>query len=83
LQQDAVNFAVFSSSATSVSLCLFTEGDLQAGRVSHEVQLDPALNRTGHVWHIMLPRLDTSLLYGEPHNQRLCSSGLNAFGSVM
>ena len=62
--QDAINFAVFSSAATTVTLCLFTEGDLQLGRVTHEVELSPNLNRTGDIWHIMLPRLDTSLLYG-------------------
>ena len=30
--QAAVNFAIFSSSATAVSLCLFTEADLQVGK---------------------------------------------------
>ncbi len=43
---------------------LFTEQDLTAGRATHEVPLDPALNRTGDVWHILLPAVDTSLLYG-------------------
>ena len=63
--QEGVNFAVYASSATSVSLCLFTEADLQAGKVTCEVPLAPELNRTGYTWHILLPKLDTTLLYGE------------------
>lgn len=59
-----MNFAVYASSATSVSLCLFTEADLQAGKVTCELPLSPTLNRTGYTWHILLPKLDTSLLYG-------------------
>ncbi len=68
--QDAINFAIFASSATSVSLVLFTEEDLQAGCTTHEIKLSPQLNRTGGVWHIMLPKLDTSLLYGLSNAQR-------------
>lgn len=62
--QDATNFAVFSGSAWGVSLCLFREADLQEGRVTEEVLLDPLNNKTGDVWHIALPNLDPSLLYG-------------------
>ncbi|KIZ04667.1 glycogen operon protein GlgX [Monoraphidium neglectum] len=61
---DAYNFAVFSSAAQGVSLVLFTEQDLAAGRATYELPLDPLANRTGDVWHVMLPRLDPSLLYG-------------------
>ena len=62
--QGATNFAVFASNAWGVSLCLFTEGDLSGGRVTHELALSREGNRTGDVWHIALPRLDSSLLYG-------------------
>eukprot|EP00891_Asterochloris_glomerata_P003947 jgi/Astpho2/3947/e_gw1.00063.17.1_t len=62
--QVGVNFALFSSNASGVTLCLFTEADLQQGSVTHEVVLDPKVNRRGDVWHILLPQLDTSLLYG-------------------
>jgi isoamylase len=62
--QGAANFALFSSNAWAVSLCLFTEGDLAAGRVTLEVALDPDANRTGDTWHVALPNADTSLLYG-------------------
>lgn len=61
---DGVNFAVFSSGATSVSLCLFTEDDIQNGKITAEVPLHPILNRTGHMWHIFLPSLSPNLLYG-------------------
>jgi len=55
---------VFASNAWGLNLCLFTEGDLRAGRVTHEIPLSPYANKTGDVWHIALPRLDPSLLYG-------------------
>ncbi|CAM6035531.1 unnamed protein product [Sphagnum compactum] len=62
--ENGVNFAVHSSGASSVCLCLFTESDLQQGKVSKEVQLDPVFNRTGDVWHIFLPDIAPNLLYG-------------------
>jgi isoamylase len=68
------NFALFSANARSVALCLFTEADLAAGRTTHEVPLHPARNRTGDVWHIALPGLDPSLLYGA---FRLCGRRLS------
>jgi len=60
----AVNFVIFSSNASAVTLCLFSESDLQQGRVTCEVALDPVLNRTGDLWHIMLPGVRKDLLYG-------------------
>ena len=63
MSQGSTNFALFSSNAWAVSLCLFTEADLVAGRVTHEVELDPEANRTGDVWHVALKQLDASLLY--------------------
>ena len=63
--QDAVNFAVFSSSARSVELCLFDEQSLRSGRVLHSITLDPVANKTGDIWHIQLPHINNSLLYGE------------------
>ena len=61
-----VNFAVTSAGATGITLCLFTRADLEAGRTTHEVALDPTVNRTGDVWHVLLPGLSdlASLLYG-------------------
>ena len=63
-----MNFALVSANATGVTLVLFTEADLHAGRSSHEIPLQLAANRTGAVWHLALPALDSSLLYGE-HSQ--------------
>jgi isoamylase len=83
-----VNFAVFSSTASALSLVLCTREDHAAGRVTAEVVLDPVLNRTararaprcsllsrphsrpgtaalqGSTWHVLLPSLSPSLLYG-------------------
>ena len=39
--------------------------NLQAGRVSAEITLDADVNRTGDVWHVMVPGLVPGLLYGE------------------
>lgn len=47
-----------------MTLVLFTEADLHAGRSTHEIPLDRDANRTGAVWHVALPALDSSLLYG-------------------
>lgn len=63
--QAAVNFALYSSGASGVKLCLFKEADLQNGRLSYEVELDPTNNKTGDVWHIALPQLDANLSYGQ------------------
>lgn len=63
--QAAVNFAIYSSGASGVKVCLFTQADLQSGRVSYEVALDSTYNKTGDVWHIALPQLDATLLYGQ------------------
>lgn len=62
--QGATNFALFASNATAVTLVLFTENDLHNGRVTTELPLNAATNRTGAVWHVMLPNLDPALLYG-------------------
>jgi isoamylase len=62
--QNCANFALFSANAAAVDLCLFTEADLLQGRVSQKISLCPDINRTGDVWHIALPDLNPSLLYG-------------------
>lgn len=62
--QEFSNFALFSANATAVDLCLFTESDLLAGRITHRIPLNPEINRTGSAWHIGLVNLDPTLLYG-------------------
>lgn len=76
--QGGINFAVFTSSAYAVSLVLFTEQDLHNGAVTHEIELNPDVNRTGDIWHITLPKLRDDLLYGEssmPCNICISSAG--------
>lgn len=64
--QRATNFALFTGSAWGVSLCLFSEEDLAAGRVTAEIPLDPRVNKTGDTWHVSLPDVNPALLYGAP-----------------
>ena len=61
---DAVNFAVYSSAATAVSLVLWTPEDLALGKITAEIELDERENKTGSVWHIALPKCADDVLYG-------------------
>lgn len=61
---NGVNFAIHSAAATSISLCLFTQSDMQRGQVTVEIPFHPVLNRTGDVWHIFLSDVVDGLLYG-------------------
>src|SRR4051794_13933404 len=58
---DGVNFAVFSRHAHAVQLVLFEEG---ADEPFAELNLDPADNRTGDVWHVFVHQLAPGVLYG-------------------
>jgi len=61
----AFNFALFSRHATGVTLLLYTEND-----PAHAVcryTLDPILNKTGLIWHCMLPE------------EKLCGATLYAY----
>lgn len=58
---DGINFAIFSRHAVQVSLVFFKTG--QEKPVA-ELPLDPKVNRTGEVWHILIHDLDQSLRYG-------------------
>lgn len=61
-RENGVNFALFSEHATTVTLCLFSPN---AKTPFAEIPLDPHLNCTGQVWHILLKNLsDKSLEYG-------------------
>jgi isoamylase len=59
-----------------VSLVLFTEEDLFNGRATLEIPLDRELNRTGNVWHVMLPSVDSRLLYGACRRRRSRTRGV-------
>jgi len=58
---DGVNFAVFSRNAESITLCLYeSSGDAEA---CFEYRLDPRLNRTGDIWHVLVVGLGAGALY--------------------
>ncbi|KAF7849275.1 hypothetical protein BT93_L1023 [Corymbia citriodora subsp. variegata] len=59
-----VNFSVYSSNAASATLCLISLADLNESRVTEEISLDPMINRTGDVWHVLLKGDFTDVLYG-------------------
>uniref|UniRef100_A0A0C9QWI2 TSA: Wollemia nobilis Ref_Wollemi_Transcript_4182_3024 transcribed RNA sequence n=1 Tax=Wollemia nobilis TaxID=56998 RepID=A0A0C9QWI2_9CONI len=67
-----VNFAVHSSKATSVKICIFTLSDLQKGKVSKTIPLDPVRNKTGDVWHAFLPGKFDDMLYGYQIDGEYC-----------
>ena len=56
---EGVNFAVFSSEATAVELCLFDSPG--AGKESIRISLN---QRTNRVWHVYLPDARPGQLYG-------------------
>ncbi len=58
--QGLYNFAVFSSSATRVSLILMNP---ETGVEALQIQLDERLNRTGSVWHIEVGGLRSNIRY--------------------
>ncbi len=57
VQSDGVNFALYSSVADAVELCLF---DVRG----HETVRHPLPERSGDVWHGFVPRLGTGQRYG-------------------
>ncbi|KAF8392784.1 hypothetical protein HHK36_021021 [Tetracentron sinense] len=59
-----VNFAVYSSTAISATLCFFSLPDLQENRVTEQISLDPSVNKTGDVWHVFLKGDFEDILYG-------------------
>eukprot|EP01018_Ginkgo_biloba_P035113 Gb_12187 [translate_table: standard] len=66
---NAVNFALFTQHATSVTLCLSVSGrsseSLNQNNQMQEIVLDPLRNKTGHIWHISVENLPLSgVLYG-------------------
>jgi glycogen operon protein len=61
LRPGGVNFALFSRHATSVHLLLFRE---DRDEPVAEIPLDPALHKTGDVWHVFVEGVTPDLLYG-------------------
>lgn len=56
-----VNFSIYSKDATKVTLCLFDSAD--AAKPSVLIDLDPSVNRTGHIWHILIQGAQAGLCY--------------------
>lgn len=56
------NFSLFSRSATGVELMFFDrEDDIKPSRV---VRFDPAINRSYHYWHALVPGVQPGQIYG-------------------
>lgn len=61
--EDGINFTVFSRHAKAVSLVLqLTETENPSELI--EIALDPATNRTGDIWHILLVTTERDFCYG-------------------
>ena len=57
-----VNFSVFSKNCDAVELLLFD--DVDAGRPSHVIHLNPQKNRTFYYWHAFVLGIGAGQLYG-------------------
>jgi isoamylase len=57
-----VNFSVFSKHATGIELLLFD--DVDDARAPRVIRIDPASNRTGHYWHVLVPGVRAGQIYG-------------------
>lgn len=55
LTSQGTNFAVYSRFADSVKLCLFTIDNESPSQI---ITLDPVINRSGSVWHILIENLE-------------------------
>lgn len=67
---EGVNFAIYSESATGITLCLF-----HSVEADHEALTIKMVERTEYIWHVYLPDVKPGQLYGyrvhgpyEPHN---------------
>lgn len=56
------NFALVSRSSESVVLCLYD--DTNSDKPSLEIDLDPHVNRSGHVWHVSMDSKLPFVSYG-------------------
>lgn len=52
--EDAYNFALYSKHAQSLTLLLYTEGDIVNPALTH--RFDPLKNKSGRIWHCRIPR---------------------------
>lgn len=61
LSSDGINFALYSEHATEVTLCLFDPAE--KNKTLYEIPLNPNINKTGHIWHILIQDIPDGLLY--------------------
>jgi glycogen operon protein len=61
VKPDGVNFSVFSRHAKFLTLVLFEKENIESVA---EIPLDPEINRTGDIWHILVQGMDPSVRYG-------------------
>jgi isoamylase len=59
--EEGVNFSLFSKHAIDVKLCIFTS---DSDKPLWEIELDPAIHKTGDVWHIFVADIDETYFYG-------------------
>ena len=59
---DGVNFSVFSRQAKAVELLFFDRAD--DPKPSQVICFDPGSDRTYHYWHVFVPGVRPSQLYG-------------------
>lgn len=62
--QEGINFAIFSRHATRVTLVIDHWPEGATTPIRHEFELDPAENRTGDMWHILLNTHQHNFSYG-------------------
>lgn len=56
-----VNFSLFSRNASAVTLCIFS--DPQDAEAEVRISLDPMLNKTGDIWHVLINNALPGMLY--------------------
>ncbi len=62
--EEGINFAIFSRHATRVTLVIDHWPEGIKLPIRHEFELDPAENRTGDMWHILLTTHQENFSYG-------------------
>ena len=64
-KREGINFALFTRHAERVTLVLqLGEGPGKGRSKRIELPLDPSINRTGNIWHILVQGLPADFRYG-------------------
>ena len=73
LRPEGINFAIFSRHATEVTLVLVLPVDPQS---PIQLALDPAVNRTGDIWHALVCGLEPGVRYSYHIDRSPCPNPL-------